>query len=193
VVNTPTAYKKGSVGKVVPWAQARLLTEDGSEAALGESGVLYVRMASVAAGYWKEAEKTAQAFQNGWYRTGDVFTVDNDGWWCHQGRADDMLKISGQWVSPREIEECALAVPGIVEAAAVGVQNEDGLVRLWLTVVTAESVRDLKALETKLRHKFEQTLSVYKRPRRIHFVDQMPRTVTGKLQRFKVRKMMSED
>jgi benzoate-CoA ligase len=146
-------------------------------------------MASVAAGYWKEPEKTAQVFQSGWYRTGDVFTVDNDGWWYHQGRADDMLKISGQWVSPCEIEECALAVPGIVEAAAVGVQNEDGLVRLWLTVVAAESVRDLQALEAKLH----QTLSVYKRPRRIRFVKQMPRTVTGKLQRFKVRKMMSDD
>jgi benzoate-CoA ligase len=193
VVNTPTAYKKGSVGKVVPWAQALLLTEGGSEAAPGESGVLYVRMASVAAGYWKEPEKTAQVFQSGWYRTGDVFTVDNDGWWYHQGRADDMLKISGQWVSPCEIEECALAVPGIVEAAAVGVQNEDGLVRLWLTVVAAESVRDLQALEAKLHQKFEQTLSVYKRPRRIRFVKQMPRTVTGKLQRFKVRKMMSDD
>jgi benzoate-CoA ligase len=193
VVSTPTAYKRGSVGKVVPWAQALLLTEDGREAAPGESGVLYVRLASVAAGYWKEPEKTAQVFQSGWYRTGDVFTVDNDGWWYHQGRVDDMLKISGQWVSPREIEECALAVPGIVEAAAVGVQNEDGLVRLGLTVVAAERMHDLQALEAKLHQKFEQTLSVYKRPRRIRFVEKMPRTVTGKLQRFKVRKMMSEN
>jgi benzoate-CoA ligase len=192
VVNTPTAYKKGSVGKVVPWAQACLLTEDGREAAAGESGVLYVRMASVAAGYWKEPEKTTQTFQNGWYRTGDVFAVDDDGWWHHQGRADDMLKISGQWVSPREIEECALAVPGIIEAAAVGVRNEDGLVRLWLTVVAEEGMRDLEVLEARLHQKFEQTLSVYKRPRRIRFVKQMPRTVTGKLQRFKVREMMTE-
>jgi benzoate-CoA ligase len=84
-------------------------------------------------------------------------------------------------------------VPGIVEAAAVGVQNEDGLVRLGLTVVAAERMHDLQALEAKLHQKFEQTLSVYKRPRRIRFVKQMPRTVTGKLQRFKVRKMMSDD
>jgi benzoate-CoA ligase len=84
-------------------------------------------------------------------------------------------------------------VPGIVEAAAVGVQDEDGLVRLWLTVVAAEDVRELQALEAKLHQKFEQTLSIYKRPRRICFVDKMPRTITGKLQRFKVRKMMSEN
>ncbi|MGE5548562.1 MAG: AMP-binding protein [Solirubrobacterales bacterium] len=192
IANTPLAYRKGVSGRVLPWAKAELVAEDGSIArGPGASGVLRVKMESVAAGYWNQPLKTAEAFSNGWYRTGDVFTVDAEGWWRHEGRADDMLKISGQWVSPAEIEEHAMKVPGVAEVAAVGVPNDDGLVRLGLVVVAGPESPEAKRLEEALRQHFERNLSIYKCPRRIRFVDEMPRTVTGKLQRYKVREMFA--
>lgn len=192
IANTPTAYRMGSSGRPQPWAQVRLVGEDGKPVRdPGQTGILWLKMESVAAGYWNRPDKTAESFQRGWYRTGDVFSVDPEGWWQHHGRGDDMLKISGQWVSPAEIEEHALKLPGIAEVAAVGVSNEDGLVRLGLAVVRAEHAPAPEVLEGALRQHFERSLSIYKCPRRIRFVDEMPRTVTGKLQRFRVRDLFA--
>jgi benzoate-CoA ligase len=194
IANTPTAYRIGSSGRPQPWARVRLLDEDGKPVREpGRNGILWLKMASVAAGYWNRPDKTAEAFQRGWYRTGDVFSFDAEGWWHHHGRGDDMLKISGQWVSPGEIEEHALKLPGIAEVAAVGVVNEDGLVRLGLAVVPAEDAPAPAALEASLRQHFERSLSIYKCPRRIRFLDAMPRTVTGKLQRFRVRDLFAPE
>lgn len=192
IANTPKAYRKGASGRVLPWAKAELVAEDGARStAPGASGVLWITMESMASGYWNQPEKTAQAFVGGAYCTGDVFTIDDDGWWRHDGRADDMLKISGQWVSPAEIEEHALKVPGVAEVAAVGVANEDGLVRLGLVVVPSPGSPGPGRLEETIRQHFERHLSIYKCPRRIRFVEEMPRTVTGKLQRYKVREMFA--
>ncbi|CAA7625583.1 3-hydroxybenzoate--CoA/4-hydroxybenzoate--CoA ligase [Candidatus Terasakiella magnetica] len=193
IANTPSAYRKGSSGRPQPWATVKLIGEDGQPVRKpDQTGVLWLKMASVAAGYWNRADKTAEAFQKGWYCTGDIFSFDADGWWEHHGRGDDMLKISGQWVSPAEIEEHALKVPGIIEAAAVGVTNEDGLVRLGLAVVSADHAPGQDILEESLRQHFERNLSIYKCPRRIRFVEAMPRTVTGKLQRFRVRDFFAQ-
>lgn len=193
IANTPRAYRRGVAGRLLPWAEARLVGDGKPARGPDCSGVLWVRMASVATGYWKQPEKTATAFVDGWYCTGDVFTVDADGWWRHDGRADDMLKISGQWVSPAEIEEHAMKVAGVAEAAAVGVPNEDGLVRLGLVVVPSADAPAQRRLEEVLRQHFERSLSIYKCPRRIRFVEEMPRTVTGKLQRYKVREMFAHE
>jgi 3-hydroxybenzoate/4-hydroxybenzoate---CoA ligase len=192
IANTPTAYSKGSAGRPQPWAKVKLVAEDGTVVQHpDETGVLWVKMASVAAGYWNRPDKTAESFADGWYCTGDVFSVDALGWWYHHGRADDMLKISGQWVSPTEIEEHALKLPGIAEVAAVGVANDDGLIRLGLAVVSTEQAPGRQALEERLRQHFERHLSIYKCPRRIRFVDELPRTATGKLQRFRVRSLFA--
>lgn len=192
IANTPTAYRMGSSGRPQPWAQVKLVGEDGKPVRdPGQTGILWLKMESVAAGYWNRPDKTAESFQRGWYRTGDVFSVDAEGWWHHHGRGDDMLKISGQWVSPAEIEEHALKLAGIAEVAAVGVTNEDGLVRLGLAVVRADHAPAPEVLEATLRQHFERSLSIYKCPRRIRFVDEMPRTVTGKLQRFRVRDLFA--
>jgi len=192
IANTPTAYRMGSSGRPQSWAQVKLVGEDGKPVREpGQTGVLWLQMESVAAGYWNRPDKTAESFQRGWYRTGDVFSFDAEGWWHHHGRGDDMLKISGQWVSPTEIEEHALKLSGIAEVAAVGVTNEDGLVRLGLAVVRGEHAPAPELLEEALRQHFERSLSIYKCPRRIRFVDEMPRTVTGKLQRFRVRDLFA--
>ena len=152
-------------------------------------GVLWVRMACVASGYWNLKKKTREVFKDGWYCTNDMFTFDADGYYEYQGRADDMLKISGQWVSPAEIEEQVLKNKTVSEAAVVGVPNEDGLVRLALFLVAPEAKGATEDLEKELVDFLTANLSIYKCPRRMYFLDEMPLTATGKLQRFALRQM----
>lgn len=191
VAGTPAQHKPGATGKPMPWAEVRLLDIDDQPVTTPDTpGILWVKMDSLCRGYWKQPDKTADVFRDGWYRTGDVFVIDDEGWWCHQGRSDDLLKISGQWVSPAEIEACAVSVPGVAEAAAVGVPNAEGLVRLALFLVAEGG--GSATLETAVKDKLLSTLSVYKCPRTILFVDAMPCTATGKIQRFQLRQMALE-
>ena len=134
-------------------------------------------------------KKTREVFKDGWYCTNDMFTFDEEGWYEYQGRADDMLKISGQWVSPSEIEDQVLKNDAVQEAAVVGVPNEDGLVRLALFMVAPDISGSTDALEQELTDSLTANLSIYKCPRRMFFVDEMPLTATGKLQRFALRQM----
>jgi 3-hydroxybenzoate/4-hydroxybenzoate---CoA ligase len=186
VGGTPAEHLPGATGKPFPYCEARLLDLDDRPVTAPDSpGVLWVKMGSLCRGYWQQPQKTAAAFRDGWYRTGDVFVIDRDGWWYHQGRADDLLKVSGQWVSPTEIEECALAVPGVSEAIVVGAQDEDGLVRLTLFLVSP--TEDSNAIYQKVQDKLLEALSKYKCPRRIVFLEAIPRTATGKARRFQLR------
>jgi benzoate-CoA ligase len=186
VGGTPAEHLPGATGKPFPYCEARLLDLDDRSVTRPDSpGILWVKMGSLCRGYWKQPEKTAAAFRDGWYRTGDVFVIDREGWWYHQGRADDLLKISGQWVSPAEIEECAITVPGVSEAIVVGAQDEDGLVRLTLFLVAPAA--DPNALYTKVQDRLLAALSKYKCPRRIVFLEAIPRTATGKARRFQLR------
>ncbi|MEZ5786866.1 MAG: benzoate-CoA ligase family protein [Xanthobacteraceae bacterium] len=183
---TPTSHMPGATGKPYSYCEVRLLDlDDQPVTAPDEPGILWVRMNSLCRGYWQQPQKTAAAFRDGWYRTGDTFVIDREGWWHHQGRADDLLKISGQWVSPTEIEECAVTVPGVSEAIVVGAQDEDGLVRLTLFLVAP--AEDPDALYEKVRDKLLASLSKYKCPRRIVFMEAIPRTATGKVRRFQLR------
>ncbi len=183
---TPAEHLPGATGKPFPYCQARLLDLDDRPVTRPDSpGILWVKMGSLCRGYWQQPQKTAAAFRDGWYRTGDVFVKDREGWWYHQGRADDLLKISGQWVSPAEIEECAIAVPGVSEAIVVGAQDEDGLVRLTLFLVAPAA--DPNALYAKVQDRLLTALSKYKCPRRIVFLEAIPRTATGKTRRFQLR------
>jgi benzoate-CoA ligase len=183
---TPAEHLPGATGKPFPYCQARLLDLDDRPVTRPDSpGILWVKMGSLCRGYWQQPQKTAAAFRDGWYRTGDVFVKDREGWWYHQGRADDLVKISGQWVSPAEIEECAIAVPGVSEAIVVGAQDEDGLVRLTLFLVAPAA--DPNALYTKVQDRLLAALSKYKCPRRIVFLEAIPRTATGKTRRFQLR------
>ncbi len=186
VGGTPEAHMPGATGKPFPYCQAKLLDVDDRPVTKPDSpGILWVKMDSLCRGYWQQPQKTAASFRDGWYRTGDAFVIDREGWWYHQGRADDLLKVSGQWVSPTEIEECAITVPGVSEAIVVGAQDEDRLVRLTLFLVAP--TEDPNALYRKVQDKLLATLSKYKCPRRIVFMDAIPRTATGKARRFQLR------
>lgn len=193
ISGTPLEHHPGATGKPVPYAEVKLLdSRDRPVTAADAAGTAWVRMPSLCRGYWRQPERTAAAFRDGWFRTGDTFSVDAEGWWHYHGRSDDLLKISGQWVSPGEIEECAAQVPGVLEAAAVGIENADGLVRVSLYLVTDESAASLamrSELEEEVRRRLRSTLSIYKCPREIRFIEAMPRTATGKVQRYLLRQM----
>ncbi len=183
------AVRSDSCGRPVPWAEARLVSGDGCEITRpDEPGDLWIRIASLFHHYHNRPEATAANMRDGWWRTGDVFTFDADGNWHVQGRSDDMLKISGQWVNPSEVEEVTLTVPGVVEAAVVGAPDDDGLIRLTLFAVAA-ATEATSELERRVVDTLRSRLSIYKCPRRIQFVDFIPRTATGKVQRFKLREM----
>jgi benzoate-CoA ligase len=121
-----------------------------------------------------------------------MYSVDADGFWHHQGRDDDMLKISGQWVYPTEVEDVVIAVGGVAETALVGAVNADGLVRLHLFVV-AENGIDRDALAETIKTQAAERLAIYKVPRNIHFIDAIPRTATGKARRFLLRQQVEAD
>ncbi len=191
VSGTPDHHLVGATGKPMPYAQTRLMDGEDVVTEPDTPGVLWTKMGSLCRGYWRQPDKTSAAFQDGWFRTGDVFVVGRDGWWRHQGRADDLLKISGQWVSPAEIEECAATVPGVAEAVVVGVPDADGLVRLAMFVVAADEPSE--ALKQSIQQKLLGTLSKYKCPRNIVFVDVVPRTATGKVRRFRLRDWLTAD
>ncbi len=183
---TPSEHRPGFTGKPLPYAEVKLLDAAGRRiTAAGSPGILWARMGSLCHGYWQQPDKTNAAFHDGWFRTGDVFVVDREGWWSYQGRADDLLKISGQWVSPTEIEECAVTVPGVSEAVVVGAEDKDGLVRLNMFLVAPGGGSE--SLQLQVQEKLLDTLSKYKCPRRIMFIDAVPRTATGKARRFRLR------
>jgi len=193
VFNPPGDSVGGSSGRPVTYAEVRLVGDDGQDITEpGQPGQIAVRTPCQFVGYWQQPDLTAKALRDGWYFPGDMFEFDAEGRWCHMGRADDMLKVSGQWVSPAEIEACALTVPGILDAAVVGFPNEDGLTRIALFAVPREAEADQAALTEQLLQTFKSTLSIYKCPRTIRFVDEMPHTATGKTQRFRLREMLKQ-
>ena len=188
LANRPNRMSPGTCGVPTPGTEVKILAQDGgAEITPGEAGVLWVRMGCVAQGYWNLDERSGAVFKDGWYCTNDMFSIDDGGFYEYQGRADDMLKISGQWVSPAEIEERVLANPLVDEAAVVGVPNEDGLIRLALFMVAPDAGADTAQFEKKLQDDLSQNLSIYKCPRRLIYLDEMPLTATGKLQRFALR------
>jgi len=194
IANTPGQTRPGASGRPLPWVQARLIDDQGRVVTEPQTpGVLCIKMESVFDRYWNRQDKTRAAFcDDGWYQTGDMFVFDADGWWYHCGRSDDMLKISGQWVSPLEIEECVLAVPQVADSAVVGHTDEDGLLRMVLFVELHGGVCEDELAE-RIRETLASRLSVYKCPRRIRFIEAIPRTSTGKLQRFELRRMLAAD
>ncbi|MDP6841258.1 MAG: benzoate-CoA ligase family protein [Rhodospirillales bacterium] len=191
LANRPDQMCPGTCGVPTPGTEVRILDQDGKLVTEpGTAGVLWVQMVSIARGYRNLEERTEAVFKDGWYCTNDMFSVDEDGWYEYQGRADDMLKISGQWVSPVEIEEHVLANPKVSEAAVVGVPNQDGLIRLALFMVAPDVGDDAAAFEKELQDDLVKNLSIYKCPRRMFYLDEMPLTATGKLQRVELRQIV---
>jgi len=169
---------------------ARLMNDAGDAAAVGEPGVLWVRHPALSSGYANRPEATREHFQDGWFCTKDIFVRDAEGFYAHQGRADEFIKIAGQWVQPGELEEAAIADGLIAEAACVRVSDADGFERLAL-FVTAGS--DPQAAISAATRACEANLPRHKRPKWIRAVTELPRTATGKIQRFKLREQIERE
>lgn len=187
IASTPQAMKPGACGRPLPWAEAELRTPAGEVIDTPDTaGDLWVRMDSLFRRYHNRPDVTQRVLRDGWWKSGDVFARDAEGWWTPQGRSDDMIKVSGQWVSPAEVEEAALMVEGVADAVAVGIPNEDGLIRLVLYAV-AEVGEHEPILEARIVETLRSKLAIFKCPRNVRFLDAIPRTATGKVQRFKLR------
>jgi benzoate-CoA ligase family protein len=186
ISNFAGRVRPGTSGTVIPGYEAKILREDGTLAAAGEVGDLLVRGPSVARGYWRKDDATARTFRDGWVFTGDRYARDADGYFTYHGRSDDMLRVSGLWVSPLEVESALLRHPSVRECAVVSRANGDGLVHACAFVVK-DPAADGPTLTRELTTLAEGTLSAYKRPRWIEYVAELPKTSTGKVQRFKLR------
>jgi len=185
--NRPGQSRAGSSGTPVPGTEARLLDASGRAAPDGVEGVLHVRGPSVSPGYWGHAEQSRATFDHGWFRTGDVYVRDADGFYEHRGREDDRFKVAGLWVSPGDVEAALLAHPDVGDAAVVGVTEEGGLVKPFAFVVPRGADVSRERLVDGLARLVDERLAPHERPRRIFVVDDLPRTATGKLQRFALR------
>jgi benzoate-CoA ligase len=180
----------GSSGKLLQGYEARLLDAEGNSGPPQATGNLWVKGRSAAIEYWKRPEPTAHTFVDGWVRTGDLYRQDTEGFWFHVGRSDDCFKSSGQWVSPVEVEGVLLQHEGVSRAAVVEDFAVDGLPCACAFVVRTETPLDVAELETRLRELARTMLPKFKQPRRYVFVDDLPYTSTGKVQRFKLREQL---
>ena len=183
ISNRPDDVRPGTLGKAVPGFDVKACAEDGSEVGPTEIGHLWVRGDSMAQGYWQQAEKTRHAFRGEWYVSGDMISIDADGYVTYCGRADDMLKISGKWLSPTQLEDCLLEHEAVDEVAVVGVATKDGLVKPRAFVVPADRIVGDAALIAELQEWARRRLEPYKYPRDVIFVDELPRTHLGKVDR----------
>jgi benzoate-CoA ligase len=179
----------GSSGKLLRGYEARLLGPEGKPVPSGAEGHLWVKGSSAAIGYWERPETTAATFVDRWVRTGDLYRCDSNGFWFHMGRSDDCFKSSGQWVSPVEVEGVLLRHAGVSRAAVVEDFDGDGLPCACAFVVRTEREQDDTAIEISLRESARAALPRFKQPRRYVFVDELPYTATGKIQRYKLREM----
>jgi benzoate-CoA ligase len=190
--NRPGEVHYGSTGKPVPGYEIRLVDDDGKPAPKGEIGELQVAGPTSAAYYWNNREKSRATFLGAWTRSGDKYIEDRNGYFTYAGRNDDMLKVSGIWVSPFEVESAVASHAAVLEAAVVGQADESGLIKPKAYVVLRPDVPQSAALAADLQQHVKAKLAPYKYPRWIEFIDELPKTATGKIQRFKLRSKTTE-
>jgi len=189
--NRPGDIKPGSLGKVVAGYELRILPEEAEGAgatpcAPGEIGVLWVKGDSVSQGYWLDRDKSWRTFHGHWCRTGDLFRIDEEGYLYFAGRADDLLKVGGQWVAPLEVEECLLGHAAVAAAAVIGIEDE-GLVKTKAFIVVRAGHAGTPELVSALQEHVKTTLARYKYPRVIEFVDDLPKNDRGKVDKKALR------
>ncbi len=189
IANRRGSVRPGSSGTIVPGYEAKLVDDAGREVAVGEVGNLLVKGDSACSCYWNQPERTRQTIEGEWVRTGDKYTRDADGYFWYAGRTDDMIKAGGMWVSPAEVESALAEHRAVVEAGVVGAEDKDGLVKPVAFVVLAQSHSASPALEAELKAFVKERLAPYKYPRWIVFLDELPKTATGKIQRFRLREI----
>ena len=191
LTNRPEAVEYGTAGVPVKDYELRLVDAGGRDVADGEIGELLVRGQTAAAGYWNQRDKTRETFLGRWTRTGDKYLRRSDGVYIYCGRTDDMFKVSGIWVSPFEVEAALVAHPCVLEAAVVPAEDGNGLIKPKAFVVLKDRRADApsRALHDELKVHVKRTVGPWKYPRWIEFVDNLPKTATGKIQRFMLRRM----
>ena len=185
--NRPGEVRYGTTGRPVDGYEVDLRGEDGRSVPAGAIGELYVRGPSAALMYWNDRRRSRDTFQGGWTKSGDKYRRDADGWYVYAGRSDDMLKVSGQYVSPFEVEAMLIEHPKVLEAAVVGVADAEGLTKPKAFIVLKAGEEGSAALEAELKAFAKSRLALHKYPRIIQFIDTLPKTATGKIQRFKLR------
>ncbi|HEV3010936.1 MAG TPA: benzoate-CoA ligase family protein, partial [Burkholderiales bacterium] len=186
--NRPGDVRPGTTGKPVPGYELRLVDDQGNVITKpGELGELQISGPTSAIMYWNQREKTKNTFQGPWTRSGDKYSVDKDGYYAYGGRSDDMLKVSGIYVSPAEVEAALITHEAVLEAAVVGAEDESKLVKPKAYVVLKPGKSPSDALKTTLQQHVKDKLAPYKYPRWIEFLNELPKTATGKIQRFKLR------
>jgi benzoate-CoA ligase family protein len=184
VSNRVGRVRRGTLGEVVPGFEIRVADEEGGEVPDGTMGHLWVRGGSRALGYWQQLDKSRHCFRGEWVVTGDLIRRESDGYYTYGGRADELLKVSGKWLSATEVEGCLLQHPAVIQAAVVGVADANGLVKPHAWVVPRERTDDLaEELKSFVRDRLEH----YKCPREVTFVDSLPTTHLGKVDRGKLR------
>jgi benzoate-CoA ligase len=183
----------GTTGYAVPGYDIKLVDESGADVARGEIGELLVSGPTSASGYWNNRAKSIQTFSGRWTRSGDKYYQDADGHYIHAGRADDMLKVSGLYVSPTEVESALLTHPCVLEAAVIGSQDVHGLVKPLACIVLKDRTQANEALADQLKQHVKQMLQPHKYPRRVEFLAELPKTATGKIQRFKLRQIYAQE
>lgn len=184
ISNQPGAVKPGTLGTVVPGFDVKVCDDEGHALPDGEVGMLWVRGNSRAIGYWQQMEKTRAAFRGEWYVSGDLIRRDQDGYFTYCGRADELLKVGGKWLAPQEVEGCLLQHPLVKEVAVVGIEDASGLTKPHAFVVATEQ---RPGLAEELQGFARERLEPYKAPRSVRFLDSLPRTHLGKVDRGKLR------
>jgi benzoate-CoA ligase len=185
--NRPGEVRYGTTGKPVPGYILRLVGEDGQPVADGEIGELQISGPTAAIMYWNQREKSRHTFMGEWTRSGDKYTRDADGYYHYCGRSDDMLKVSGIYVSPFEVEAALMTHAAVLEAAVVAHADSDRLIKPKAFVVLKPGIAASEALADELKRHVKDKLAPYKYPRWVEFVSELPKTATGKIQRFKLR------
>ena len=187
ISNTLADHRSGTSGKPVPGYRVKILNDEGKPVPPGEAGRLLVQGDSTSSRYWNNPQKTAETMADGWLNTGDTYFEDSDGYFVYCGRSDDMLKVGGIWCSPVEIENRLIEHPKVLEAAVVGRPDTDELIKPEAFVVLNQAGDASTVLADDLLRHCQERLARYKYPRWVNFVDELPKTATGKIQRFRLR------
>lgn len=193
ISNRPGHVRPGSTGQIVPGYEAKIIDDHGNELPAGQVGTLLIKGDSIAAGYWNKHEQTKETFRGEWINTHDKFMRDQDGYFWYAGRTDDMIKVSGQAVWPSDVEAVLLKHPLVLDSGVIGAPDKDGLIKVRAYVVLKDRSKSSPELAAELQEFVKNNTSKHKYPRTITFVDELPKTATGKTKRYVLRKIAAEE
>ncbi|MCM2283986.1 MAG: benzoate-CoA ligase family protein [Desulfobacula sp.] len=189
ISNRQEDIRPGSTGKLVPGYEAKIVDDKLNEVPRGEIGTVWIKGDSIAACYWNKHAKTKQSMIGEWFNTDDKFFMDEEGFFYYVGRSNDMLKVGGIWVSPIEVEACLIGHAAVLECAVVPGRDEEDLVKPCAYVVLNRGYSPSDLLEKEIKAYVKKELAHYKFPRWVYFVDELPKTATGKVKRFELKQL----